>query len=253
MNKRISTLTLTTFLILQIPTTIAATSSSDIHYATYTVTKTKATLESITPDLALKHLMDGNARFVNNRPMTRDLLKQAKATSLNGQFPAAVILSCMDSRGSPEIIFDQGLGDLFSVRVAGNVVDTDQMGGMEYATKVVGSKLVVVMGHTKCGAVKGACQGVTLGNLTALLNKIQPAVQQVKNTTKGDLDCNNYATEDKIARQNVLDMIEQIKMKSAIVRDQVANKQVLLVGAMHDLTSGKVIFFDENGQDILVK
>ena len=119
----------------------------------------------------LKRLIEGNARFVNNKPIQRNLLQQAKVSSLKGQFAPAVILSCMDSRGSPELIFDQGLGDIYSVRVAGNVVDTDQMGGMEYATKLMNSKLIMVMGHTQCGAVRGACQNVQLGNLTDLHNK----------------------------------------------------------------------------------
>jgi carbonic anhydrase len=208
---------------------------------------TKETLQNTTPNGALKQLMEGNARFVNNKPIQRNLLQQAKITSLKGQFPVTVILSCMDSRGSPELIFDQGLGDVFSVRVAGNVVDTDQIGGMEYATKAIGSKLIVVMGHTQCGAVKGACQNVQLGNLTELLDKIQPAVAIVKNKSKGKIDCSNYKTVDAIAKQNVREMMQQIKDKSSIIRDQINNKQVLLVGAMHDLHSGKVVFFDENG------
>lgn len=211
---------------------------------------TKETLQTITPNVAFKRLIEGNARFVNNKPIQRNLLQQAKVSSLKGQFAAAVILSCMDSRGSPELIFDQGLGDVYSVRVAGNVVDTDQIGGMEYATKVMNSKLIVVMGHTQCGAVGGACQNVQLGNLTALLNKIQPAVTKVKDTSNGKIDCSNYKTVDDIAKQNVLDMMQQIKENSSIIHDQINNKQVLMVGAMHDLHSGKVVFFDENGNDI---
>lgn len=213
-------------------------------------TSTKETLQNITPNGELKRLMEGNARFVSNKPKQRDLLQQAKVTSLKGQFPAAVILSCMDSRGSAELIFDQGLGDIFSVRVAGNVVDTDQIGGMEFATKAVGSKLIVVMGHTKCGAVRGACQNVQLGNLTELLNKIQPAVTKVKEASNGKVDCNDDKAIDAIAKQNVLDMMQQIEDKSSIIRDQVSNKQVLIVGAMHDLQSGKVIFIDSKGNTL---
>ncbi len=214
---------------------------------------TKEKLQSITPNSALKQLIEGNARFVNNKPIQRNLLQQAKVSSLKGQFPVAVILSCMDSRGSPELIFDQGLGDVFSVRVAGNVVDTDQMGGMEYATKVIGSKLIVVMGHTQCGAVKGACQKVQLGHLTELLNKIQAAVTKVKDTANGNIDCSNNKTVDDIAKQNVLDMMQQIKENSSIIHDQMSNKEVLMVGAMHDLHSGKVMFFDETGNEQPVK
>lgn len=208
---------------------------------------TKETLQNITPTMALKRLIEGNGRFVNNKPIQRNLLQQAKVGSLKGQYPAAVILSCMDSRGSPELIFDQGLGDVFSVRVAGNVVDTDQIGGMEFATKAVGSKLIVVMGHTQCGAIRGACQNVQLGNLTELLDKIQPAVTKVKDATNGSIDCGNNKTIDEIAKQNVIDMMRLIKEKSSIINDQINNKQVLMVGAMHDLHSGKVVFFDEAG------
>ncbi|SRR5579885_21653 len=230
----------------------AASSASAAKEKTHTPVylSTKETLQNITPVAELKRLKDGNARFVNNKPMQRNLLLQAKITSMKGQFPAAVILSCMDSRGSPELIFDQGLGDVFSVRVAGNVVDTDQIGGMEYATKAVGTKLIVVMGHTRCGAVKGACENVQLGNLTELLSKIQPAVTKVKEASNGNIDCNNYKTVDDIAKQNVLDMIRQIDEKSSVIHDQINNKQVLIVGAMHDLHSGKVTFFDVNGNDI---
>jgi len=207
---------------------------------------TKETLQTITPIETLKKLMQGNHRFVNNKPIQRNLLQQAKVSSLQGQFPAAVILSCMDSRGSPELIFDQGLGDVFSVRVAGNVIDTDQIGGMEYATKVVGSKLIIVMGHTQCGAVKGACEQVKLGKLTELLDKIQPAVKKMK----GDVNCNNDKTVDQIAKQNVLDMMQQINLQSSIIHDQVSHGTVLVVGAMHDLRSGKVVFFDGMGKEI---
>jgi carbonic anhydrase len=187
---------------------------------------------------------------MSNKPVQRNLLQQAKTTSLKGQFPAAVILSCMDSRGSPELIFDQGLGDVFSVRVAGNVSDTDQIGGMEFATKAIGSKVIMVMGHTQCGAVRGACQDVQLGNLTELLNKIKPAVKQVKEAANGNIDCSNDTTVDDIAKQNVINVMKQIEEKSPLIHDQIKNKQVLMVGAMHDLRSGKVRFFDANGNEL---
>ncbi len=228
---------------------VFAASQTNTHTAFYTSTQT--TLQNITPAAELKRLMAGNNRFVSNKMIQRNLLNQAKTTSLKGQFPAAIILSCMDSRGSPELIFDQGLGDVFSVRVAGNVVDTDQLGGMEYATKVVGSKVIVVMGHTQCGAVKGACQNVVLGNLTALLNKIKPAVEKIKASTNGNIDCNQNKTVDEIAKQNVIDMMQQIEEKSPLIHAQIDNKQVLMVGAMHDLHSGKVTFFDVNGKSLM--
>jgi carbonic anhydrase len=229
----------------------ASTTPSNEKIKTVHYLSTQETLQNITPDNELKRLRGGNSRFVDSKPMQRNLIQQAKVTYLKGQFPAAVILSCMDSRGSPELIFDQGLGDVFSVRVAGNVVDTDQIGSMEYATKVVGSKLIVVMGHTQCGAVKGACQNVKLGNLTRLLVKIEPAVAKVKNTANGNLDCTKDKILDAIAKQNVLDMMQQIRNKSSIIHEQITNKEVLIVGGMHDLHSGKVVFFDENGNTVI--
>lgn len=213
-------------------------------------TSTQETSEKLTPEQALKRLMEGNNRFVGNNSITRNLLQQAKSTSLKGQFPSAVILSCMDSRGSPELIFDQGLGDVFSVRVAGNVIDLDQLGGMEYATKVIGSKLIVIMGHTQCGAVQGACQQVALGNLTELLEKIHPAVQIVKNHSKAKINCDDKDTVDEIAKQNVLIVMKQIREKSPLINAQIENKQVLLVGAMHHLARGDVTFFNEKGEEI---
>ena len=132
---------------------------------------------NMTPKKALEYLREGNKRFMNNLMSNRDLLQQANET-VNGQWPFATILSCIDSRTSAELIFDQGLGDIFSVRIAGNIVNTDILGSMEFACKVAGSKLIVVLGHTKCGAVKGACDHVEMGNLTELLLKIQPAVYE---------------------------------------------------------------------------
>lgn len=212
-------------------------------------TSTKEMLVNMSPDQALRRLEEGNSRFIENKSVQRNLLAQAKTTSL-GQFPSAVILSCMDSRGSAELIFDQGLGDIFSVRVAGNIIDSDQLGGMEFATKLMGSKLIVVMGHTRCGAVKGSCQGAELGNLTQLLQKIQPAVQTIKDQKNGKINCDDYHVIDQIAKQNVLDMIKSTKEQSPIIRDLLDNKKIMIVGAMHDLATGMVSFFDENGNEI---
>lgn len=242
MKKYFFYLLLSTFL------TTSAYSATDVKTAHYT--STQETLENLTPEQSLRHLIEGNNRFVNNKSIERNLVQQAKATSLKGQFPFAVVLSCMDSRGSPELIFDRGLGDIFSVRVAGNVVDNDQLGGLEFATKVTGSKLIVVMGHTQCGAIRGACENVKLGNLTELLKKIQPAVQTVKNESKSTLNCEDSNTIDAIAKQNVLDMMKEIREKSPIIHAQIDNKKVLLVGAMHYLVTGEVRFFDENGKEI---
>jgi len=208
-------------------------------------TQTSESQKSMTADKALQILKEGNKRFADNSAKNRDLLQQAKLTSAKGQYPFAVILSCMDSRGSPELIFDQGIGDVFSVRLAGNVVDADQLGGMEYATKVVGSHLIVVMGHTSCGAVAGACSKVELGNLTQLLDKIQPAVTTVKKTKKvAELNCKDTAIVDEIAKQNVLNMIKEVKAKSPIVKELLKSGQVKIVGAMHNLKTGEITFIE---------
>lgn len=244
MKQCMTGLTLSTLLAMSIQTIYAATHQ----VAPYT--STQMMLKNMTPAQALQRLMEGNNRFVHNQTIQRNLLSQAKVTGLKGQFPSAVILSCMDSRGSPELIFDQGLGDVFSVRVAGNVIDSDQLGGIEFATKAIGSKLVVVMGHTRCGAVKGACQGVKLGNLTQLLDKIQPAVQIIKNQSNGKVNCDDYHVIDNIAKQNVIDMMKNIEEQSSIIHDMAANKQIMIIGAMHYLETGKVVFFDENGNEI---
>lgn len=211
-------------------------------------TSTKKTLAQVSPTQALQQLKAGNLRFVNNKPIVRNYLQQAKTTSMHGQFPFAVILSCMDSRSPVELILDQGIGDIFSIRVAGNIIDEDQLGSMEYGTKVIGAKLIVVMGHTQCGAVSGACQNVQMGNLTALLNKIQPSVQKIKDASKENtFNCKDSNTIDKIAQQNVLTMLKQIQEQSPIIRDLADKKQILLVGAMQNLHTGAVSFFDETG------
>lgn len=214
------------------------------------VTISSEALQNITPAEELKRLKEGNARFVHNQSIQRNPIQQAKLTGMKDQFPAALILSCMDSRGSPELIFDQGLGDVFAIRVAGNVIDTDQVGSMEHATKIVGSKVILVMGHTQCSAMQDACQNVHIGNLTKLLNKIQPSVNKVKIALHGRMDCKNDKTMDKIAKQNVLDMMQQIKNKSVAISEQLDKQQVMLIGAMHDLRSGNVIFFDEKGNEV---
>jgi carbonic anhydrase len=207
-------------------------------------TQTNQSNKSMTADKALQILKDGNTRFIHGKSKNRDLLKQAKLTGDKGQYPFAIVLSCMDSRGSPELIFDQGIGDIFSTRLAGNILDADQLGGLEYATKAVGSHLIVVMGHTSCGAVAGACSGVELGHLTQLLQKIQPAVQSVKKLQKTNhLNCDDDSTVDAIAKQNVLNVIEDIKQRSTIIKSLIDSGDVKIVGAMHNLKTGEVTFF----------
>jgi len=212
-------------------------------------TSTKKSLKSTTPEMALQNLMAGNMRFITKKVIHRNLSNQAIVTSLKGQFPSALVLSCMDSRGTPEMILDQGIGDIFTVRLAGNVIDSDQLAGIEYATKLVGTKLIVIMGHTQCGAVSGACQNVKLGNLTQLLDKIQPAVTDIRNKQDGKLDCSDSKTIDLIAKKNVLHMMQLITQNSPIVMDLVNHKQIMIVGAMQNINSGKVTFFDSTGKE----
>ncbi len=198
---------------------------------------------SITPRKALEILKEGNNRFVNNLKAHRDLLEQVNDTR-DGQWPFATILSCIDSRTSAELIFDQGLGDVFSVRIAGNIVNTDILGSMEFACKVAGSKLVVVLGHSKCGAVKGACDHVEMGNLTELLSKIQPAVYQEKQTVT-DRNANNSPFVENVAEINVKRSVKNIIERSFILEQMVENGEIGIVGAMHNIETGEVTFYSD--------
>ncbi len=203
----------------------------------------KETQAQMTPRKALQFLQEGNERFINNLKANRNLLEQANETR-DGQWPFATILSCIDSRTSAELIFDQGLGDVFSVRIAGNIVNTDILGSMEFACKVAGSKLIVVLGHSKCGAVKGACDHVEMGNLTELLSKIQPAVYQEKDTTDNRTSKNSEFVEN-VAEINVKRNVKNIIERSFVLEQMLEEGQIGIVGAMHDIESGKVIFYDD--------
>ncbi len=203
----------------------------------------KETQSQMTPRKALQFLQEGNSRFINNLKANRNLLEQANETR-DGQWPFATILSCIDSRTSAELIFDQGLGDVFSVRIAGNIVNTDILGSMEFACKVAGSKLIVVLGHSKCGAVKGACDHVEMGNLTELLSKIQPAVYQEKDTTDNRNSKNSEFVEN-VAEINVKRSVKNIIERSFVLEQMLEEGQIGIVGAMHDIESGKVIFYDD--------
>ena len=205
-------------------------------------TLTKEMQSAITPTMALNLLKDGNKRFVNNLKINRNLLQQANDTS-DGQHPFAVILSCIDSRTSAELIFDQGLGDIFSVRIAGNIVNEDILGSMEFGCKVAGAKIIVVLGHTKCGAVKGACDNVTLGNLTGLIEKIKPAVDQEMSTTDNRNSSNSTFVEN-VAELNVSLSVKNILLKSPIIAEMVKNEEITIVGGVHDISSGEVKFFE---------
>ncbi len=204
-------------------------------------TLTKEMQSSISPSMALDLLKEGNKRFVNNLKINRNLLQQANETSV-GQHPFAVILSCIDSRTSAELIFDQGLGDVFSVRIAGNVVNEDILGSMEFGCKVAGAKIIVVLGHTRCGAVKGACDDVKLGNLTSLINKIKPAVQQENSITENRTSSNSEFVE-KVAELNVANSVNNILLHSPIIAEMVKNGDIGIFGGVHDISSGEVQFF----------
>jgi carbonic anhydrase len=193
--------------------------------------------------MALEILKEGNNRFLKNYKENRNLLQQVNDTR-DGQWPFATILSCIDSRTSAELIFDQGLGDIFSVRIAGNIVNTDILGSMEFACKVAGSKLIVVLGHTKCGAVKGACDHVEMGNLTELLSKLQPAVYQEKET-KNERNSSNYKFVENVAEINVKRSVVNIIERSFILEQMVENGEIGVVGAMYNVESGVVEFYDD--------
>ena len=203
---------------------------------------TKATQSKITPRMAVELLKEGNKRFVENQQAERDLLEQVKETA-SGQYPFATILSCIDSRVSAELIFDQGVGDIFSARVAGNVINEDVLGSMEFASKLAGTKVVVVLGHTACGAVKGACDNARLGNLTALVAKIQPAVQAVTEPEDPESRTSkNAAFVDAVAETNVRMTLENIRKLSPVLKEMEEMGEILMVGAMYDIATGKVHF-----------
>ncbi|RRQ50183.1 carbonic anhydrase [Maribacter algicola] len=204
---------------------------------------TKETQATMTPQKSLQFLKEGNQRFQNNLKANRNLLEQVNDTS-EGQFPFATILSCIDSRVSAELVFDQGLGDIFSIRIAGNFVNEDILGSMEFASKLAGTKLIVVLGHTSCGAIKGACDHARLGNLTALINKIEPAVAAVKEPVDESLrNSGNLEFVDKVAKKNVEITIENIRARSRVLAEMEENGEIMIVGAMYDISSGAVEFY----------
>lgn len=208
-------------------------------------TLNKEIQKQITPRKAMEILEKGNDRFVNNLKANRNLLEQVNETS-EGQWPFATILSCIDSRTSAELIFDQGLGDIFSIRIAGNIVNTDILGSMEFACKVAGSKLIVVLGHSKCGAVKGACDHVEMGNLTELLSKLQPAVYSERETT--DMDHRNSKNDlfvENVSSINVRRSVKSIIERSFIIEQMVENGEIGVIGAMYNVETGKVDFYKD--------
>ncbi len=211
------------------------------------IVHTQETQASTTPKRALEFLREGNSRFVNNLKVNRDLLQQANETR-DGQWPFATVLSCIDSRTSAELIFDQGLGDIFSIRIAGNIINTDILGSMEFACNVAGSKLLVVLGHTRCGAIKGACDHVEMGNLTELLAKLQPAIYQERTfLDPAQRSASNPEFVEKVARINVLRSVKAVIERSFILEQLVEEQKIGVVGGIHDLDTGVVSFFEDQG------
>ena len=205
---------------------------------------TRETQATMTPQKSLQYLKEGNQRFQNNLKANRNYLEQVNDTS-EGQFPFATILSCIDSRVSAELIFDQGLGDVFSVRIAGNFINEDILGSMEFASKLAGTKLLVVLGHTGCGAIKGACDDAKLGNLTNMLGKIKPAVEAVVEPADKNLrNSKNLEFVDNVAEKNVLMAIENIRNQSPVLKEMEENNEIDIVGAMYDINTGEVVFFE---------
>ncbi|MBC9929008.1 carbonic anhydrase family protein [Chitinophaga qingshengii] len=204
----------------------------------------KESQSTLTPEMALQYLKEGNSRFVNNLRANRDLLSQVNATR-DGQYPFATVLSCMDSRTSVELIFDQGLGDIFSIRIAGNVLNQDILGSMEFGTQLAGSKIIVVLGHTQCGAIKGACDGVHLGSLTQLLDKIRPAIDRETSTPAENRTGKNAGFVKNVTENNVHHVIEQLKAESPVIAALADSGAIKIVGGIYHLETGAVTFFEE--------
>jgi carbonic anhydrase len=203
--------------------------------------QTKESQSAITPQQALQKLRDGNARFVAGRQRARNFPAAVKATA-SGQYPFAVLLSCVDSRQPIEIVFDQGIGDVFSARVAGNVLNDDILGSMEFACKVSGAKLIAVVGHSNCGAIKGAIDDVDLGNLTGLLAKIKPAMEAVPADVQ-PRNSKNHPFVDQVSAENVRLVMKEIRERSPILREMLDKGEIKLIGGMYDLSTGKVQFY----------
>ncbi len=204
---------------------------------------TKETQAVITPDNAINLLKEGNARFQSNKEVKRDLLEQVADTS-TGQYPFATVLHCVDSRVSAELVFDQGIGDIFSIRIAGNFVNEDILGSMEFTCKLAGTKTIVVLGHTACGAVKGACDDAKLGNLTTLISKLKPAVEAVAEPADASLrNSSNIDFVNTVAEKNVYMTIDNIRKDSPVLKEMEDNGEIKIIGAMYDIKTGAVEFY----------
>jgi carbonic anhydrase len=209
-----------------------------------TIHNTQAIPQDISPAEAIRILKKGNFRFINNLKVNRDLLEQVNETK-DSQWPFAAILSCMDSRTSAELVFDLGLGDIFSIRIAGNIITEGILGSLEYATAVVGSRLIVVLGHTGCGAIKGACDNVQMGNITSVLDKIQSSVR-MENTIAENRTSNNPEFVDAVAMLNVQNSVNKILEQSSIIKQLVADGKVAILPAMYNVSTGMVSFFEDD-------
>ena len=203
---------------------------------------TKETQDELTPEHALDILREGNKRFVNNIKAHRNLLQQVNETS-SGQFPFAAILSCIDSRTSAELIFDLGLGDILSIRIAGNILNEDILGSMELACKIAGSKLIVVLGHTKCGAIEAACNNIEVGHIKSLVSKIRPAINNETETKTERNGMNNFFVRN-VSEKNVFNVVQNITEQSPILKELVQTKKIKIIGGLHDIDTGQVIFYE---------
>jgi carbonic anhydrase len=240
--KPISFLTvfLICFPLLSLPNDISATVSNNNELLTQYMTKHLQ--QQLTPATSLLRLKEGNRRFLNQKMLHRDLIEQAIQTTSN-QYPFAVILNCMDSRNVPEFAFDQGLGDIFVIRIAGNIINNDILGSMEYATSVVGSKLIIVLGHTSCGAIIGACKNIQLDHLSGLIARIKPAISKAKQQLHQN-QCSNPNLINEIAKDNVLMIMKQIPKQSRIIQKLITENKVAIVGGMYNIATGQVDFFE---------
>ncbi len=212
---------------------------------------TKETQDKISPLQALEFLKEGNKRFLNNLKLDRNLLRQVNQTS-EGQFPFATILSCIDSRTSAELIFDQGLGDIFSIRIAGNIINDDILGSMEYSCAIANAKIIVVLGHTKCGAIISACNDIKQGYLSGLLSKIKPAIEN-EVTTQANRTCHNSSFITNVSINNIRLAINQVREQSAILNSLEEKGKILIIGALYDIDSGKATFFDSQNKPVQQK
>ena len=222
----------------------ASMSDTQMNDRDLTKALTKETQASLTPEKVIQLLKDGNDRFLQNKALERNFLEQVSETT-EGQYPMAAILGCIDSRVPHEIVFDKGVGDIFSARIAGNFVNSDILGSLEFATAIAGSRVIVVLGHTDCGAVKGACDNVELGNLTSTLANIAPAIYSVDDI-EGERNSSNKAFVSAVTHENVDLTVQNIADRSPVLRGLVEDGKLIVIGAMHDVSTGKVTFFEDS-------